>query len=140
MTTSPTLKRDIKKLAKTYRHIHTDLESLKAKIEPDYINNQANPDKLKMPHFPELQGKVWKYDCKSRDVNKHQRESMRLVCMFVGDDKVTLYGVMCFVRPNNAYIEPKEMARCLEELCGAIRNPDGGRDDDSDGEYETTTA
>jgi hypothetical protein len=121
LTTSPTLLRALHELKKTYPHIEDDLEQLKTLVESDY-QKAANADRLKMPGHPDLAGKVWKYDCRSSDINKHQRESARLVCMFL-DDPGTLYGVLCFVRANNPYVDPREMERCMKQLSEALSRP-----------------
>lgn len=137
ITSSPNLRRDVKRLAKTYPHIRSDLESLKLVIESDYSSPRVNANRLMMPKHPELQGKVWKYDCKSSDINKHQRESARLVCMFLNDTE-TLYAVHCFVRPNNSHVEPKAMAQCMKDLRAALANPI--KIDEEDGDPEAAIA
>jgi len=56
-------------------------------------------------------------------LKKHARESLRIICIFL-EDNGTLFGISCFVRDNNDYVQPRDVAALMIELRQAIENPD----------------
>ena len=124
-TTSPTFKRDVKNLKKSYRKIEEDLAALCAEIANNY-KGAANATLLRMPKAPALQGKVWKYDCKSSEINRHPRESLRVIAILdeQADELPTLFAVWCDLRKNiPELISPKDIARLMERLAEAKERP-----------------
>jgi hypothetical protein len=119
---SRTLKRAVKKLKRHYPNLDADLKELQKLIEKDHTTPKANATLLRMPKFPDLQNRIWKYDLASSDIKKHQRESLRLICIFL-DDPNTLYAIHVFLRDGNDFVSPQEMAPIVRELRMAIEAP-----------------
>jgi len=67
---SPTFRRQLRRLLKKYPHLKADLERLRPIIEQDYQCKKAHATRLQMPNQPSVQGKVWKYDLASSDLEK----------------------------------------------------------------------
>lgn len=115
--------RTLAKLRKKYRRIDEDLVELKASIQKDYTSYKIGYTVMRAPGRPDLQQKFVKYDCACQDINKHARESLRLLCIW-SDDKTTLYGVHLYLRDNNDHFTPKELAEFMKEFKASFDSPD----------------
>ncbi len=120
LKSSNTFNTQLKKLCKKFAHAESDLQAVIKYIEADHRTRKANGTRLRMADYPELQGRVFKYDFGSSDMKKHPRDSFRLIALsFEDPDKMAdqmLYAVMCYHRPNNDTVSPKEVSDCLKEL------------------------
>ena len=129
-STSPNIRRDIKKLSKKFHDLDDGLKTLITSVESDHTS-ACHATRLRFPQHPELQGKVWKYDLSCPSLKKHPRESMRLICIFLDDPK-KLYAIWCFHRPGNDAILGKDVAPLVAALKHAILNPGTQEDEETD--------
>jgi hypothetical protein len=120
----PSVKRRLRKLKATYPVLEKDLLSVVADVQKCY-EKACNADKLKFPGFPHLQGKIWKYDVRSKDLKRHPRECLRLVCYLEeGSGEATLSALICNLRRDVPdYFTGKEVSKWVKQLIDSRSNP-----------------
>lgn len=122
LKSSPTFIKGLSNLCKDFRKAAEDLDKIVGEVEADHLSLKAYSTRLRMEGsaYAHLQGKVFKYDFGSSDMRKSPRNSFRLVCVFLEEPTKesvsTLYAVLCYHRPNNDNVMPKEIAECVVKL------------------------
>ena len=120
-TASPTFRRDVKTLNKTYRHVSEDLQRLFVAIAAEY-DMACNATRLKMyGNADHLKGRVWKYDCKSSDLRRNPRECLRVIAILDENETTSQLPVMkpiwCDMRKNIPdFINAKDILRLVARL------------------------
>jgi mRNA-degrading endonuclease RelE of RelBE toxin-antitoxin system len=114
---SPTFNRQLKELAKRYRHIETDLANAYAEIIKDRL---AACNACQVPGFEQ----VWKYRCDSSDMKRGQSGGFRLMTVW-SEPESTLYPFCVYTHVDYPVQPPtKDVRKWLKEILRIPETPE----------------
>ena len=106
---SPTFKRLVKSFERECPHVLDDLEDVFARIELDF-RHAANAHAQ-----TEYGGRIWKYECNSRDYKRGARGAFRIIAHY-DETTNTLYPILLYFKPHLAKPENEFIDKALREI------------------------
>jgi len=113
LDSSPTFRKLLRKLRRSYPQITDDLREIFEKIEEDY---RRAAGAAAIPGFGE---EVWKYRCKSSDLKRGAQRGFRIVAYYDSERNV-LHPILVYTKPQQEDVSPEEIEGAISGLRQAL--------------------
>jgi hypothetical protein len=104
---SPTFRKLLANLQKSYPHVGDDLKELFDSVAQDYRGAKGARS---VPHFED---RIWKYRQNSSDIKRGARYGFRVIAYFSAG---TLYPIIVYAKPQLSDVSDRQIELALQEI------------------------